>query len=273
MASGSLGSRSSAASTLFTWRNSASLLARQSGCVPEQGWSSGRFPGGTRRLGVSTTLCGKKSKKGRDGVEGNSSNWYDDEEKADLDVNDSRAATGKSAAASNMTPSAEASNADGAPQPFLHGEDDTDIYEVGDDGSIVLEPFWPEGETPIVERYGLNAALGTAEDNILPYDNAASASAATVATEMLSAAGDGGSRGTIEGVSQKAIWAGGMELPEDFGNEEGRAMIRDLDDMLMERSIRFYDPKVFASCVRHVRATRRSRLPCVLAKRAIFCYV
>ncbi|CAM9953752.1 unnamed protein product [Ascophyllum nodosum] len=143
-----------------------------------------------------------------------------------------------------MTPSAEASNADGAPQPFLHGEDDTDIYEVGDDGSIVLEPFWPEGETPIVERYGLNAALGTAEDNILPYDNAASASAATVATEMLSAAGDGGSRGTIEGVSQKAIWAGGMELPEDFGNEEGRAMIRDLDDMLMERSIRFYDPKV-----------------------------
>lgn len=143
---------------------------------------------------------------------------------------------------------------DGPLPPTEEEEDSAGLFEEDGGGNIVLEPVWvdgeTEGETPIVEKYGLNVALGTIDDmidNRLPYDSpvsSASASSALV-TDVLSTSDDvDRGSGLIEDVSREGIWTGGMEYPEDYLDSEGRVMRRDFDDMLMERAIRFYDPKV-----------------------------
>lgn len=139
---------------------------------------------------------------------------------------------------------------DDGPLPHTEEEGSADNFEEDGGGNIVLEPVWVDGETPIVEKYGLNVALGTTDDmidNRLPYDSPASSALASFVSDDV----DRGS-GLIEDVSPEEIWTGGMEYPEDYLDSEGRVMRRDFDDMLMERSIRFYDPKVCRSSLKCV---------------------
>lgn len=138
---------------------------------------------------------------------------------------------------------------DDSPLPHTEEEGSACLFEEDESGNIVLEPVWvdgeTEGETPIVEKYGLNVALGMTDDMIdkrLPYDSPAS----STSTSFVSDDVDLGN-GLIEDVPPEGIWTGGMEYPEDYLDSEGRVMRRDFDDMLMERSIRFYDPKVCRS--------------------------
>lgn len=124
-----------------------------------------------------------------------------------------------------------------------------DLDDLDDDGNeIVLEPVWVEGETqgekPIVETYGLNDALATAQDGIdIDIDNGMMIDPED---EALLIPADGVlSGGLADGVGPES-WRNGMEVPDDdvVLGERFNMVGRGLDDMLMERSIRFYDPKV-----------------------------
>lgn len=126
-----------------------------------------------------------------------------------------------------------------------------DDLDLDDDGNeIVIEPVWVEGQTqgerPIVETYGLNDALATAEDGIdLNIDNGMMTldpdeeEALLIPTDGVLPGGLG------DGVGPES-WRNGMEVPDDdvMLGERFNMVGRGLDDMLMERSIRFYDPRV-----------------------------
>ena len=140
----------------------------------------------------------------------------------------------------SSSPSTSAPITDDALLPDLDGLDD-------DGNQIVLEPVWVEGETqgerPIVETYGLNDALATAEDGI-DIDNGM---LIDLEDDALLIPADGGvlPGGLADGVGPES-WRNGMEVPDDdvMLGERFNMVGRGLDDMLMERSIRFYDPKV-----------------------------
>ncbi|CAM9854728.1 unnamed protein product [Scytosiphon promiscuus] len=125
------------------------------------------------------------------------------------------------------------------------------LDDLDDDGNqIVLEPVWVEGETqgekPIVETFGLNDALATAEDGI-DLDNGMMLGADDGLDDGgLLIPADGVSRGGLANGVGPESWRNGMEVPDDdvLLGERFNMVGRGLDDMLMERSIRFYDPKV-----------------------------
>lgn len=136
-----------------------------------------------------------------------------------------------------------------------------------DDGNqIVLEPVWVEGETegekPIVETYGLNDALATAEDGIdidngmmIDPDDADEALLIPTAGAGASIGVGGALAGGLADGAGPESWRNGMEVPDDdvVLGERFNMVGRGLDDMLMERSIRFYDPKVTRTKNRRVR--------------------
>lgn len=133
---------------------------------------------------------------------------------------------------------------------------DDDDGDLDDDGNqIVLEPVWVEGETqgekPIVETYGLNDALATAEDGI-DIDNGMMIDPED-GDEALLAPADGVLMGGLADGVGPETWRNGMEVPDDdvVLGERFNMVGRGLDDMLMERSIRFYDPKVLLCKPRH----------------------
>lgn len=125
-----------------------------------------------------------------------------------------------------------------------------DDLDLDDDGNeIIIEPVWVEGETqgerPIVETYGLNDALATAEDGI-DLDNGMMMLDPDDEEDALLIPADGVLPGGLgDGVGPES-WRNGMEVPDDdvMLGERFNMVGRGLDDMLMERSIRFYDPKV-----------------------------
>ncbi|CAM9485500.1 unnamed protein product [Ectocarpus fasciculatus] len=237
----------------------------------------------SRRPHAVPVLLGKGRKKRGAAVLQDSSSWYDDDEEDALvgsaaGESDGADATAAAAAAfSTKTPAAtagaEAKAETGAssgnseegrrdlnPQGGEHSSpatltDDALLPSLDDDGNgsneIVLEPVWVEGETqgekPIVEAYGLNDALAGAEDGI-DIDNGMMAGGGGADDEaLLIPVADGGvlPGGLGDGVGPES-WRNGMEVPDDdvVLGERFNTVGRGLDDMLMERSIRFYDPKV-----------------------------
>lgn len=129
--------------------------------------------------------------------------------------------------------------------------DDVDV----DEKVVVIEPVWVEGQTlgekPIVETYGLDALA--AEEDALGIDisNRGGGGDGTRYDDASVVVGGGGvgeaAAGLVDGVGPES-WRNGMEVPDDdFVLGEGLKMGRGLDDMLMERSIRFYDPKVLCA--------------------------
>ena len=104
------------------------------------------------------------------------------------------------------------------------------------------------GEKPIVETYGLDA-LAAEEDGLDIDISSLGGGRAGYDDDSNVVVGAGGigeaaAAGLVDGV-QTESWRNGMETPDDdFVLGEGLKMGRGLDDMLMERSIRFYDPKV-----------------------------
>lgn len=231
-----------------------------------------------RRQG--TILFGKnrKRRKGTNASQ-DSPSWFDDDDEIEEGGGDgatasaAAAAAGGSAAATGgpfSTTAATEKGASTAPPPpptavadFTNSNtggsssitDDDDeallpnLDDLDDDGNqIVLEPVWVEGEThgekPIVETYGLNDALATAQDGI-DIDNGMMIDPDE--EELLIPAADGAllPGGLANGVGPES-WRNGMEVPDDdvMLGERFNMVGRGLDDMLMERSIRFYDPKV-----------------------------
>ncbi|CAM9448893.1 unnamed protein product [Ectocarpus sp. 6 AP-2014] len=225
-----------------------------------------------RRPHAVPVLFGKGRKKRGAAVSQDASSWYDEDEEdavvGGAAAGDSDGADAAAAAAFSTTPAAAATaeagassgdSQEGRRDVGTRGDkgsssatmtDDALLPSLDDDGNqIVLEPVWVEGETqgekPIVEAYGLNDALAGAEDGI-DIDNGMMAGGVSGDETLLIPAADGGvlPGGLGDGVGPES-WRNGMEVPDDdvvLG--ERFNMGRGLDDMLMERSIRFYDPKV-----------------------------
>lgn len=230
-----------------------------------------------------TVLFGKSRKKRKGAIASQDSpSWFDDDEE-DAVVEDgggdgdgvtapttaaAAAAATERGASSARPPTATASFNDGGPASNSQedspststttpvADDDllpADLDDLDDDANqIVLEPVWVEGETqgekPIVETYGLNDALATAQDGI-DLDNGMMID--TEDEEALLIPADGVLPGGLaDGVGPES-WRNGMEVPDDdvMLGERFNMVGRGLDDMLMERSIRFYDPKVDVSPV------------------------
>lgn len=230
-----------------------------------------------RRPSAVAPLCGKKRKKEK--FLSQESNWYDDDTK---DVGASPAAkvapttSPVSGGDSTGSPSASSSSSSSSignsitddtllpslrrTTPMKKGNDDNvlivnkDGFDIDVDsnssGDMVLEAAWVEGQTegerPIVETYGLDT-LAAEEDEIdieiNGLGNDLSSSSSSIVTSF-PAGGVGPEKGLVDGVGLET-WRNGMEVPDDdiiLG--EGLKMGRGLDEMLMERSIRFYDPKV-----------------------------
>ncbi|CBJ33718.1 PHflX, plastid HflX GTPase [Ectocarpus siliculosus] len=225
-----------------------------------------------RRPHAVPVLFGKGRKKRGAAVSQDASSWYDEDEEdavvGGAAAGDSDGADAAAAAAFSTTPAAAATAEAGASSGDIQegrrdvgtrGDkgsssatmtDDILLPSLDDDGNqIVLEPVWVEGETqgekPIVEAYGLNDALAGAEDGI-DIDNGMMAGGVSGDEALLIPTADGGvlPGGLGDGVGPES-WRNGMEVPDDdvvLG--ERFNMGRGLDDMLMERSVRFYDPKV-----------------------------
>ncbi|CAN0317871.1 unnamed protein product, partial [Ectocarpus sp. 13 AM-2016] len=218
-------------------------------------------------------LFGKGRKKRGAAVSQDSSSWYDEDEEdvvvGGASAGDSDEADAAAAAAFSTTPAAaataEAGESSGNSQEVRRDvenrgdkgsssatlTDDALLPPLDDDGNqIVLEPVWVEGETqgekPIVEAYGLNDALAGAEDGI-DIDNGMIVGGVSDDETLLIPAADAGvlPGGLGDGVGPES-WRNGMEVPDDdvVLGERFNTVGRGLDDMLMERSIRFYDPKV-----------------------------
>lgn len=117
------------------------------------------------------------------------------------------------------------------------------------DEKIMLEPVWVEGgdtsnEKPLVKTYGLNGVPIVGEDIDTASMDGLEHEAITTTT-VPSIDGGGGDGGGFVDVVEPGSGRNGMEVPDDDAMlGEGLKMGRGLDDMLMERSIRFYDPKV-----------------------------
>lgn len=214
-----------------------------------------------RRPHAVPVLFGKGRKKRGAAVSQDSSSWYDDDEEDVVVGGAAEDSDGADASAASAETGASFGNSqEGRHDVETRGDersfsatltDDALLPSLDDDGNqIVLEPVWVEGETqgekPIVEAYGLNDALAGAEDGI-DIDNGMMAGGGPDDEALLIPAADGGvlPGGLGDGVGPES-WRNGMEVPDDdvILGERFNTVGRGLDDMLMERSIRFYDPKV-----------------------------
>ncbi|CAM9739736.1 unnamed protein product, partial [Hapterophycus canaliculatus] len=227
-----------------------------------------------RRPCAVPALLGKNRKKRKGSVVSQDSpSWYDDDEEdalvegnngdAGVTTTAATAAVRAAAAAGSLSTGTTATsnrsnrninkaNNQRPSTPEVISDDSLlpPLDDLDDDGNqIVLEPVWVEGETqgekPIVETFGLNEALATAEDGI-DIDNGIMMGAENLGDDDLLIPADGVlPGGLVNGVGPES-WRNGMEVPDDdvLLGERFNMVGRGLDDMLMERSIRFYDPKV-----------------------------
>lgn len=115
-------------------------------------------------------------------------------------------------------------------------EDHPGVYPY--ENTSLLEEEWDvleKGDRPLVEQYGLDTDVDDFDGlDQLNHD---------------SAEGTGG--GSLDGSAHAgaipedpSVVLNGMDVPDDDLREAGLLMTRDLDEMLMERAIRFYDPQV-----------------------------
>lgn len=115
-------------------------------------------------------------------------------------------------------------------------EDDLGVYPY--ENTSLMEEEWDvleKGDRPLVEQYGLDTDVDDFDGlEKLKHDNAENMSG-----------------GSLDGTAHAGAMPGdpfvvlnGMDVPDDSLREAGLLMTRDLDEMLMERAIRFYDPQV-----------------------------
>lgn len=206
-----------------------------------------------------TSLRGKKRKKGKK-FASDETNWFDE----GGDDGDVAATTTTEAPTTptiqNMATNSAAALQEGAARLAAGGSnrkpgDDLALDSITDDdllvkdggggslhdGKVVLEPV-----VPLVEAYGLPSTAGTDMTSMDDLERETIATTTTVAAAMKGGAGAGDFARMVEQESGR----NDMEVPDDdMMLGEGLKMGRGLDDMLMERSIRFYDPKVGVQCV------------------------
>lgn len=227
-----------------------------------------------RRSSAVAVLHGKKRRQKSDKSADDSTNWFDDGEQGEREDSPAPSASTPTAGfdagiqGGNIPSDNSIDGEAAAPLTddsllLLDGNnrgpeinmiaDEHQLEQDEDDGKIVLEPVWVEGQTdgekPIVETFGLDAAAAEDDEINIDIDGLASYGDATAGSATAVIEGGLG----LDGVGPET-WRNGMDVPDDdFLLGEGMKMGRGLDDMLMERSIRFYDPKVRA-CYKDGRA-------------------
>lgn len=229
---------------------------------------------GPARIGRSRrqSLLGMGAKKRNRNSHKNSeeTNWYEDEEHSDPRLDEAEASAGTSTSNTvlssvgqpnaagmldalppqppHQSPSSEiTSHGAGGGGHSPRGSDEPSIVSSSDDDYLAPDPHalpledeeWDvveSGHQPLVEKYGLDARANDFDElDLLNLD--------------ISEIVDDGVPSTtaFAGVDSEApaTWQNSMEVPDDdVDTGSGFQMRRELDEMLMERAIRFYDPKV-----------------------------